>query len=112
MVQAAEEATQSKREAADAELTIAERALAAVNEQLKVLQAAQPTGAAAVNRSTDARSDARSNARSNTRGGATKRAAAPSHGDSNNHLSSPQSQKKKPRRSPALLPRGLLQERK
>lgn len=108
MVQALQEDTESKRDAANAELTVAERALDAVNEQLKALQAARPTGAAAAaSRSTGARSNARSNAR-----GGAKRAAGPGHGDSNSHLSSPQDPRKKPRRSPALLPKGLLQERK
>lgn len=82
-----------------AELTDAERALAAVNQQVETLQA---TGAAAVTRTvtTNARSDAQ---------GGTKRAAT--NRDSNNFIS-PNAQKKKPRRSPALLPKSILQQHK
>lgn len=82
-------------------LTVAERALKALEQQMEALQAAHPTGAAAVSRTvtTGAGSSAQKG---------TKRAA---NRDGNSFIS-PNAQKKKPRRSPALLPKGILQKDK
>ena len=99
VTQAAGEETQGRLDASNAELTAAERALANVNEQMRALHAAQPTGGAAVRKSTGARNNAH---------GGTKRASD----RQSNHLISPNDQKKKPRRSPALLPKHILQSHK
>lgn len=93
---------QGRQEAAHAELTNAERALTALEQQqTEALQAACPTGAAAVSGTVT------SGAYSSAQRG-TKRAA---NRESNN-LISPNAQKKKPRRSPALLPKSILQRNK
>lgn len=80
---------------------MAERALQALEQQMEALQAVRPTEAAAVSRTVT------TGACSSTQKG-TKRAA----NRDNNSLISPNAQKKKPRRSPALLPKGILQKDK
>lgn len=95
MPQAAGIDTQGRLDSALAELTDAERALAAVNQQIRELQT---MGVAAV--STTVKTGAHAG---------TKRAA---NNRDTTSLISPNAQKKKPRRSPALLPKGILQQRK
>ena len=96
MPQAAGIDTQGRLDSALAELTDAERALAGIDQQIKALQA---RGRAACD--TSVTTGARSRAQ---RG--TKRAA------SRESLISPNFHQKKPRRSPALLPKGILQQHK
>lgn len=103
LAQAAGGGTQGRLDTALEELTVAERALKAVEQQMEALQAARPTGAAAVTQSRTVTTGACSSAQKGTKRVANR---------DGNSLISPNAQKKKPRRSPALLPKSILQKDK
>ena len=98
MSQAEETNLQDRLETCNAELTAAERSLAAATEQMRQLRPVQPGGATAVGRSINASSNA-------SRG--VKRGAADQH---SNNMASPHQQRQRPRRGAASYSKALFQE--